>query len=310
MMVAAVDCGTNSLRLLIADLDPRTGSQTDRDRRLRIARLGEGVDRRGVLAPAAVERAMAVMTEYAAACREHRVERVRIGATSAVRDAADIRAFVDGVQARLGVAPEVLSGAEEARLTATGALRRLPDSLPVPSLVIDIGGGSTEVVTAARDGRRVQVLGGRSLDVGSVRLTERHLVSDPSTFEQRAAAAADVDAALDDARVDWSQVASVVGVAGTVTAVAAHVLGLDEYDEERVHGAELVRSDVLDSCRWFAAASISQRRQFPWLPPGRADVMGGGVLILDRVLRRVPTVDSMLASEYDILDGLAWSLVE
>lgn len=310
MRVAAVDCGTNSLRLLIADIDPATGGQDDLDRRLRIARLGEGVDRTGTLAPAAIVRAMAVMDEYAAACREHKVERVRVGATSAVRDAGDISAFVQGVRLRLGVAPEVLTGIEEAQLSATGALRRLPHSLPVPALVVDIGGGSTEVVTAARDGRRVEVLQGRSLDIGSVRLTERRLISDPSTPEQRAAAAADVDAALDDAGVEWSRVASVVGVAGTVTAVAAHVLGLAEYDEQEVHGAKLAKADVLDSCRWFAAASVSQRREFPWLPQGRADVMGGGVLILDRVLHRVPAVDTMMASEYDILDGLAWSLVE
>ncbi len=310
MRVASVDCGTNSLRLLIADLDPDAGSQVDLDRRLRIARLGEGVDRTGDLAPAAIARAMAVMDEYAVACREYRVERLCVGATSAVRDAGDTSAFAEGVRSRLGVAPQVLSGAEEARLTATGALRRLPESLRVPTLVVDIGGGSTEVVTAGREAARVVVLEGRSLDVGSVRLTERHLISDPSTVEQRAAAAADVDAALDGAGVDWSRVSSVVGVAGTVTAVAAHVLGLSEYNEELVHGAELTRSDVLESCRWFAAASVSQRRRFPWLPPGRADVMGGGVLILDRVLHRVPTVDTMVASEYDILDGLAWSLVE
>jgi exopolyphosphatase/guanosine-5'-triphosphate,3'-diphosphate pyrophosphatase len=310
MRVAAVDCGTNSVRLLIADVDPATGNQIDLDRRLRIARLGEGVDRTGTLAPTAIARAMAVLDDYAAACSEHQVARIRVAATSAARDAGDISAFVAGVQRRLGVPPEVLSGADEARLTATGALRRLPDSLPVPALVVDIGGGSTEVVTAARDRRRVEVLGGRSLDVGSVRLTERHLVSDPSTGDQRAAASADVDAALDDAGVDWTGVASVVGVAGTVTAVAAHVLGLAVYDEARVHGAVLSRADVLDSCQWFAGASVAQRRQFSWLPPGRADVMGGGVLILDRVLHRVPTVATMVASEYDILDGLAWSLIE
>jgi exopolyphosphatase/guanosine-5'-triphosphate,3'-diphosphate pyrophosphatase len=310
MRVAAVDCGTNSLRLLIADLDPGTGSQVDVDRRLRIARLGEGVDRTGSLAPAAIARAISVIDEYAAASSEHHVESVRVAATSAARDAGDISAFAAGVHARLGVAPEILSGAEEARLTATGALRRLPDELPHPALVVDIGGGSTEVVTAARAGRSVVMRECRSLDVGSVRLTERHLVSDPSTPAQRAAVVADVDRALDDAGVDWKGVASVVGVAGTVTAVAAHVLGLSEYDEERVHGAVLGRADVLASCRWFAEASVSQRRQFPWLPPGRADVMGAGVLILERVLHRVPAVDTLVASEYDILDGLAWSLVE
>ncbi len=310
MRVAALDCGTNSIRLLVTDLDVDAGTQVDLDRRLRIARLGEGVDRTGALAPAAIARALDVVAGYAAACREHGVERLRVGATSAVRDAADIAAFVAGVQSLVGVAPEVLSGAEEARLSATGALRRLPASLRVPALIVDIGGGSTEVVTAVRDGRRVEVLQGRSLDVGSVRLTERHLVSDPSTPAQRAAAAADVDAALDTAGVEWASVVSVVGVAGTVTALAAQVLGLTEYDEHRVHGAALAREDVLTSCRWFAEASVAQRRRYPWLPAGRADVMGGGVLVLERVLHRVPDVDTMVASEYDILDGLAWSLVE
>jgi exopolyphosphatase/guanosine-5'-triphosphate,3'-diphosphate pyrophosphatase len=305
-----VDCGTNSLRLLIADLDQTARTQVDLDRRLRIVRLGEGVDRTGALATTAITRAMSVIDEYAAASRGHGVESVRVAATSAARDAGNISAFAAGVQSRLGVSPEVLSGAEEARLTATGALRRLPEALALPALVVDIGGGSTEVVTAARAGRSVEVLQGRSLDVGSVRLTERHLVTDPSTPEQREAAADDVDDALDDAGVDWDRVASVVGVAGTVTAVAAYVLGLSEYDEKGVHGALLARGDVLDSCRWFAAASVSQRMRFPWLPPGRADVMGGGVLILDRVLARVPAVATLVVSEYDLLDGLAWSLVE
>jgi len=309
--VAALDCGTNSLRLLVTDLDPATGAQRDLDRRLRIVRLGEGVDRTGALAPAAVARALAAVQEYAGACAAHRIERVRVGATSAVRDAADAARFVAGVRDLMGVEPEVLSGDEEARLSATGALLGLPTPPPQPALVVDIGGGSTELVAARRTGRTVEVLHGRSLDVGSVRLTERHLRADPSTAAQRASAIADVDAALDLADVDWAAVASVVGVAGTVTSVAAHALGMQAYDPARIHGAVLTRSDVLASCQWFAQASVEERLRLPWLPLGRADVIGGGALVLDRVLRRLPErVGDLVVSECDILDGLAWSLVE
>jgi exopolyphosphatase/guanosine-5'-triphosphate,3'-diphosphate pyrophosphatase len=309
--VAALDCGTNSLRLLVTDLDPATGAQRDLDRRLRIVRLGEGVDRTGALAPAAVARALAAVQEYAGACAAHRIERVRVGATSAVRDAAGAGPFVAGVRDLMGVEPEVLSGDEEGRLSATGALLGLPTPPPQPALVVDIGGGSTELVAARRTGRTVEVLHGRSLDVGSVRLTERHLRADPSTAAQRASAIADVDAALDLADVDWTAVASVVGVAGTVTSVAAHALGMPAYDPARIHGAVLARSDVLASCQWFAQASVEERLRLPWLPPGRADVIGGGALVLDRVLRRLPErVGDLVVSECDILDGLAWSLVE
>jgi exopolyphosphatase/guanosine-5'-triphosphate,3'-diphosphate pyrophosphatase len=184
-------------------------------------------------------------------------------------------------------------------------------SFRIPRWSWDIGGGIHRGGEGCSRGKKRGLCGSVAhVDVGSVRLTERHLVSDPSTPAQRAAVVADVDRALDDAggRLERRRLRRGSGRHGHRCGCACP--RLSEYDEERVHGAVLGRADVLASCRWFAEASVSQRRQFPWLPPGRADVMGAGVLILERVLHRVPAVDTLVASEYDILDGLAWSLVE
>jgi len=307
--VAAIDCGTNSIRLLVADLS-RDGTQVDLDRRMRIVRLGQGVDRTGTLDPRALERTFAACEEYAEVCRSLGATLVRFCATSAARDASNADEFAEGVRDRLGVSPQVISGDEEAALSALGAMRGLTDAaLTDPALVIDIGGGSTELIVVTGEG---EVRFARSLDVGSVRLTERHLHADPPTPVQVVAARADVDNAIDSVADELLDIGTLVGVAGTITTLAAHALGLPAYDPDRIHHARIPLEDVLSSCAQVLAATVEHRRAMPFMHPGRADVIGGGVLVLERVVRRVhPTLadPSLLVSEHDILDGIAWSLV-
>jgi exopolyphosphatase / guanosine-5'-triphosphate,3'-diphosphate pyrophosphatase len=314
MRVAAVDCGTNTIRLLIADLDPSTGQQADVDRQLRYVRLGQGVDRTGRLADEAMSRTLEAAEDYAARCRTHGAARIRIGATSAVRDAANADEFLDEMTERLGARPEVLAGSEEASLSWLGAMRDLAAAdLPKDQLVVDIGGGSTEVIRGAGN----SIAGARSLDIGSVRLTERHLTADPPTEEQIAAAAADADAAFDAVTVrdgiDLAAVGSVVGVAGSITTIAAHTLALDSYDSNRIHHARLPIDDVIASCATLLATPVDARRAMPFMPSGRADVIGGGAVVLGRLLLRLaPTLrlPYLVVSEHDFLDGLAWSAAE
>ncbi len=311
--MAAIDCGTNSIRLLVTDLDPATDRQRDLDRRMRIVRLGQGVDRTRALAPEALARTFTACEEYAAACRGLGATRLRLCATSAARDASNAALFAAGVVERLGVEPEVITGAEEARLSATGALRSLPGAGAggLPALVVDIGGGSTELVEASAGDGRYDVSSARSYDVGSVRLTERHLHRDPATTAEVAAAGRDVDAALDDAADMLSVPHTVVGVAGTVTTVAAHALRLAAYEPDRIHAARIGVGDVLSSCAAMLAATVAERAAMPFMHPGRVDVIGGGALVLERVLRRAALVDDVIVvSEHDILDGIAWSLVD
>lgn len=297
--VAAIDCGTNTIKLLIGDL-PDVAV-----REMRMVRLGEGVDATGRLAGAALERTFAAIDEYAALIAQHDVSRLRFCATSATRDADNAGVFVAGVRERLGVEPEVVSGDEEAALAFDGAVRNLRAAPAEPVLVVDIGGGSTELVLGTLDeGPRAAV----SLDIGSVRLHERHLRSDPPTPGEVESCVGDIDAQLDRAPVPLADAATVVGVAGTVTSVGAGVLGLAEYDRERVDQAELAVGDVRRLVDRLLAMPVAERLELPWLHPGRADVIGAGVLILDRVLRRTGA-GSLVVSEADILDGIAWSLV-
>jgi exopolyphosphatase/guanosine-5'-triphosphate,3'-diphosphate pyrophosphatase len=298
---AGIDCGTNSIRLLVADVDG--GRLTDVVREMRIVRLGQGVDRTGRLAPEALERTRAALADYAATIRATGAERVRMVATSATRDAQNRDEFVELVRAELGVPPEVISGAEEAALSYAGAASVL-DFAAGPVLVADIGGGSTELVRGGDGG----ALSAFSMDVGCVRMTERHLHDDPPTPAQVAALRADVDAALAGARVDPASAGTVVGVAGTVTTVAAGVLGLPAYDRSRIHLARLARADVHATVLALVQMSVDERRALGYMHPGRADVIGAGALILDRVLERT-TVDDLIVSESDILDGIAWSTV-
>lgn len=303
MRVAAVDCGTNSIKLLVADLDPATGAQTDLVREQRIVRLGAAVDRTGMLAPAALDRAFAAADECATRLRSLGAERVGVAATSAVRDAANGSVLVAGLRDRLGSDPQVLSGADEAALSYAGALHGLGGT-PVELLLVDVGGGSTELVR----GLGVDVAAVGSADVGSVRMTERHLHDDPPPPAQVAHAAADVDAALDQLAVPVAGVEAVVVVGGTAMTVAAHALGLDRLDEDRLHGSRLEVRRVRASCAALLAATVSERGAMPFMLPGRADVIGGGALVLDRVLERAGSAD-VLASSHDVVDGLAWTLV-
>ncbi|QMW67144.1 Ppx/GppA family phosphatase [Mumia sp. ZJ1417] len=301
--VAAIDCGTNSIRLLVTDLDADTGTADDQVRQMEIVRLGYGVDRTGRLDVRALERTFAACEDYARVIAELGAERVRFVATSATRDADNADVFADGVRERLGVGPDVVTGSEEAALSFAGAARDLP-GVAQPVLVVDLGGGSTELILG-EDG----VAGAeQSLDIGSVRMTERHLRSDPPTAAEIVECAADVDAVLDASTVDVAQARTVVGVAGTITTVAAHVLGLEEYDSTRIHHAQLPVADVLASCDALLAASVEERRSWSFMHPGRADVIGGGAVILSRLLART-TPDALVVSEHDILDGIAWSLV-
>ncbi|TIC87565.1 exopolyphosphatase [Nocardioides sp. GY 10113] len=280
---------------------------------MRMVRLGQGVDATGVLAPEALDRAFAAIDEYADLIRREGATRVRFCATSATRDAANAAEFTAGVRERLGIEPEVLSGAEEARLAFAGATRGAAD-LAAPTLVVDIGGGSTELILGDPAAGPGAAPGAAfSMDIGSVRLHERRLGGDPATPEQIAACVADIDVALDAAReasgIDPASAATVVGVAGTITTIAAGVLDLTAYDPGVIDGALLPVPEVQAQVERLLAMTVAERRALPWMHPGRADVIDAGALILSRVLRRV-AVPELRVAETDILDGIAWSLVD
>jgi exopolyphosphatase/guanosine-5'-triphosphate,3'-diphosphate pyrophosphatase len=307
--VAAVDCGTNSIRLLVAEPDG-AGGLRDVDRRMLIVRLGEGVDATGRFTDEALRRTFAACDEYAAVLRDLGVRRLRFCATSAARDAGNGDVFAAGVQQRLAVRPEVLSGDAEAALSYDGATRDLdPVAVPPPYLVVDIGGGSTEFVLGDARGR---VRAAESVDIGSVRMTERHLPGDPPTGPQVARAVADVDATLDRLAVPLGRARTLVGVAGTITTVAAMALELPTYDPARIHHARVGVEAVAEARRRLLSMTRDERRALGFMHPGRADVIGAGALILDRVAHRVaPALDhpEVVVSEHDILDGIVWSLL-
>jgi exopolyphosphatase / guanosine-5'-triphosphate,3'-diphosphate pyrophosphatase len=303
--VAGIDCGTNSIRLLVADAVD--GQLVDVTREMRIVRLGEGVDRTGSLAPQALERTRAALDDYAATITANSAERVRMVATSATRDAANRDVFVAMVREVLGRDPEVISGREEAALSFAGAVASLRD-LRGPVMVADIGGGSTELVVGSPDG--AGGLRSRSMDVGCVRMTERHLRSDPPTPDQIEAAVSDVRQAIDQVRGDVPlyDVGAFVGVAGTVTTVAAIALGLDRYDAAAIHGRVMSAAQVHDVTARLLAMTHDERAALPVMHPGRVDVIGAGALIL-RSLVEATGVAEVIASEHDILDGIALSLL-
>jgi exopolyphosphatase / guanosine-5'-triphosphate,3'-diphosphate pyrophosphatase len=301
-VIAAIDCGTNTIRLLIGDPPEVAVRET------RIVRLGQGVDRSGRLSDEALSRAFAAIEEYAALIREHDVSQVRLCATSATRDAANGEVFAAGVRERLGVSPEVLTGDEEAALAFDGAVRHLRTPPATPVLVVDIGGGSTELVLGAESPDATHLDAAHSMDVGSVRLHERHLRDDPPTTAEIRACVADIDAALDRSPVDPASAATVVGVAGTTLSVVAGVLDLPAYDLDVLDQAEVPVADVIAFVDRLVAMPLDQRLALPWMHPGRADVIDAGGLILARVLRRT-RVESLVASEADILDGIAWAMV-
>ncbi|MET7829820.1 Ppx/GppA phosphatase family protein [Streptomyces sp. NPDC005386] len=309
--VAAIDCGTNSIRLLVADADPETGELVDLDRRMTIVRLGQGVDRTGRLAPEALERTFAACREYAAVIKEHGAERLRFVATSASRDAENRDDFVRGVLDILGVEPEVISGDQEAEFSFTGATLELKgsDDLAKPYLVVDIGGGSTEFVVGADTVRAA-----RSVDVGCVRMTERHLVhdggvTDPPTAEQVAAMRADIEAALDLAAetVPLREARTLVGLAGSVTTVSAIAQELPAYDPAAIHHSRIPVERVREITEWLLRSTHAERVAVPSMHPGRVDVIGAGALVLLSIMERTGARE-VVVSEHDILDGIAWSV--
>ncbi|WP_413451172.1 Ppx/GppA phosphatase family protein [Georgenia phoenicis] len=306
--VAAIDCGTNSIRLLIADVS-RRGPLVEVVREMEVVRLGQGVDRTGMLDPAALDRTLAAVRRYAATCSEHGVEATRFVATSATRDAGNRHTFVDGVRSLLGVEPEVVSGQEEAALSFAGAASVIGADQARPLLVVDIGGGSTELVV----GDDVPHAG-VSIEMGSVRLTERHLRADPPTPKQVKAARQDLREALAEAEteVPLSEVRTVVGVAGSVTTVTAHALGLPAYDRASIDGAELPTETVLASCEALLRSTREERAAMGFMHPGRVDVIGAGALIWGEVVatvaRATGDLPTVRTSEHDILDGIALSL--
>ena len=310
--VAAVDCGTNSIRLLVADV-PESGPHTDLLRRMEIIRLGQGVDATGRLAPEAIDRTRRVLAEYADAARALGASAVRMVATSATRDAANRADFEEMVVATLGQPPDVVPGHEEAELSFLGATASLGAAAEAhgsapprpPFLVVDIGGGSTEFVLGDADG----VHAARSVDIGCVRLTERHLHGDPPSDDEVARAEADIRAALDEVRaeVPVGDAATLVGLAGSVTTVAALALELPAYDADAIHGSRIPVEDVRAVAADQHAAPRSRRAAMPVMHPGRVDVIGAGSLIL-RVLMDEFGMPEVVVSEHDILDGIALRL--
>jgi exopolyphosphatase / guanosine-5'-triphosphate,3'-diphosphate pyrophosphatase len=306
MKVAAVDCGTNSLRLLIAESKPE-GGLVDLDRQTEIVRLGQGVDATGEFHPDALKRTFAVTERYAKLITDAGVptDKIRFVATSASRDAKNRDGFFEGIKSRLGVLPDVISGDAEARLSFTGALSRVsPEGDPV--LVMDIGGGSTEFIVGSSAGVMASAI---SLDIGSVRLTERFLKVNPPAEDDLARAAEHVDRMLDESDVDFGSIGTWIGVAGTATTLAGVYLELEEYDRDRVHGSRIPRQDVGGLLRRLSGMTVAQIRSLPSMHPDRADVITGGTLVAARVAERLG-VPHLLVSESDILDGIALAMLD
>ncbi|MFD3521450.1 exopolyphosphatase [Streptomyces sp. NPDC058653] len=304
--VAAVDCGTNSIRLLVADADPATGELVDLDRRMTIVRLGQDVDRTGRLAPEALERTFAACREYARIIEGHGVDRVRFVATSASRDAENRDDFVRGVLGILGVEPEVITGDQEAEYSFTGATKELTGrtDLAEPYLVVDIGGGSTEFVVGTD-----RVTAARSVDIGCVRMTERHRPGSPAAPGEITAIRGDIDAALGTVgkSVPLGDARTLVGLAGSVTTVAAIALGLPAYDSAAIHHSRIPFERVREITGMLLSATHEERAAIPVMHPGRVDVIAAGALILLTIMERTGA-DEVVVSEHDILDGIAWSI--
>lgn len=312
--VAAVDCGTNSIRLLIADIGA-AGRLRDVHREMRIVRLGQGVDATGRLAPEAIERTRAALADYAALMRAHEVKRVRMVATSATRDAANRDDFFTMARAELGtVVPgaeaEVITGDEEARLSFAGAVGELPAESG-PFLVVDLGGGSTELVVGDASG----VVAAFSADIGCVRITERCLPGNPPDAEQIAAARAFATERLAEAftHVPVDRAHAWVGVAGTMTTLAAVALELPEYDSSRTHLSRFPLDEVRRVCNRLVGLDHDQRAAIRTIHPGRVDVIGGGAVIAEVLadeLARRAGIRELVVSEHDILDGIALSIAD
>ena len=301
MRVAAIDCGTNSIRLLIADIDGNNFREVVRD--MEIVRLGQGVDETGQFHPDAIARTLAAVDKFAAEIAKRGVEKIRFCATSATRDATNRHLFVDGVRERLGIELEVISGDEEAALSFAGAIKDL-DPSNGPFLVVDIGGGSTEFVFGTST-----VEAARSVNIGCVRMTERHFASDPAMPEQIEAARSDIQAAIAQAAavVPITQAKTLVAVAGTATTVAAAALDLPEYDRYAIHLSRISAQQTHDAATMFATSTREQRLALGYMHPGRVDVIAAGSLVLSEIMKATGASE-FIASESDILDGMAFSL--
>ena len=298
---AAIDCGTNAIRLLIARVDGN--HVTDLVREMRTVRLGEGVDTSGEFSEAALERTFAATREYAELLDNYDVKRIRFIATSASRDVTNRDAFSAGIKTILGVEPEVISGDEEAELSYRGALSGLDVDGSV--LVADIGGGSTEFVTALPNGSLVS----RSVNIGCVRMTERHLHSDPPTQQEIACTVSDIDNHIEEIKrtVPINSETIFTGLAGSVTTVTAMALGLSEYDANAIHGSIVSREQVESVTDELLQMNHKERANLGFMHPGRVDIIGGGALVL-RESMRLLGFDKVLVSEKDLLDGVVLSL--
>lgn len=294
--IAAIDCGTNTIRLLVSELDG--SNKTDLAREMRVVRLGQDVDRTGMLAEEAIERTVQAVREYAGIIEDLDVTTIRFCATSAARDAANGEDFASAVDSVLGVRPVVLTGEQEAQTSFRGAAHEFGQESAV---LIDIGGGSSELIS----GRGEDAIWSTSADIGSVRMTERYLLDDPPTGPQISQCKRAIDDALYPIASQLEPAEALIGVAGTVTTMAAFVLELPAYERERIHRARLSLSDVSGACLQMAELSVGRRRALPFMHPGRADVIGAGALILDRLVHVLPlSTDQLVVSEHDILDGI------
>jgi exopolyphosphatase/guanosine-5'-triphosphate,3'-diphosphate pyrophosphatase len=302
MRVAAIDCGTNSIRLLIADIDGANFREIHRE--MEIVRLGQGVDKTGQFHPDAIVRTLAAVDKFAIEIAKRGVEKIRFCATSATRDATNRDLFIDGVRERLGIAPEVIPGEVEAALSFQGATRDFP-ATDGPFLVIDIGGGSTEFVFGT-----TTVEFAKSMNIGCVRMTERHFTGGDADPGQIAAAIEDIDEAIAQAAkiVPITQSKTLIAVAGTATTVAAAALELSTYDRYSIHLSRISAEKVHAVSKTFLSMKREDREALGYMHPGRVDVIGAGSLVLSRIMLATGAKE-FVASESDILDGMAWSLV-
>jgi exopolyphosphatase/guanosine-5'-triphosphate,3'-diphosphate pyrophosphatase len=301
MRVAAIDCGTNSIRLLIADIDGSNFREIYRT--MEIVRLGQGVDQNKAFHPDAIARTLAAVDLFAQEISKRGVEHIRFCATSATRDATNRELFIDGVKELLGVEPEVISGEEEARLSFIGATKEFASS-DAPFLVVDIGGGSTEFVYGHSD-----VEFAKSVNIGCVRMTERNIHSDPPKAEEIDNARRDIQEAIAVAAsvVPITKAKTLIAVAGTATSVAASALNLESYDRHLIHLSRVSAEQTHHVAITFAAMNAEQRSHIGFLHPGRADVFAAGSLVLSEIMKATGAKE-FVASEADILDGIAWSL--
>lgn len=319
MRVAGIDCGTNSIRLMIADVDA-AGMHVVVPRIMHVVRLGQDVDRTHRFAPDALERTYEAAREFAGVIARSHVpaDHIRFVATSATRDAENRDEFEDAIESILGVRPDVIPGTEEASLSFLGATSAAGDDAGAPFMVVDLGGGSTELVMGGSGDDDRQVRAAFSMDIGSVRMSERHLVSDPPTAAQIECAVADIDAHIDEAfrTVPAASTGTLIGVSGTVTTMSAIARGLREYDRNAIDGVRIGIGQAQDACDKVLHMMRAERRGYPVIHPGRIDVIGGGALVWSRVLERVRAavatqgrvLDSYVASEHGLLDGIVLDL--